>query len=399
MDVQMYLLHSGLILSFLSISYWLLLRRETFFKANRWFLLGNILLALAIPLLPKPAYVIQLKADLVEFFQPKVIEEVPVGRAENSPFIPSGEIIDLGATEMEASTSNPSTISFETLLNGAYLIGFCIMLFRFLVQIFSVYRQIKRSKVTKGAGYYLATNNKNITPFSFWKYIVINPNKYDETSFIQILEHERIHIIQRHTIDLVIAELFLIIQWFNPLAWWQRHLMEQNLEFLVDQTLLDNGENKQAYQYHLVQVAVPNSPLSISSNYNASQLKNRIKMMNLQRSSLAASWKYALLLPVVFLLLVAFTTQTMPDSLQKEHVPELDALYIIITEHAKIAEIKETQEKLLVYGVNLIFEEVQYNDENKIEVLKTIMQVDKTFGSANWTKEKQGFKSVILYKD
>jgi len=123
--------------------------------------------------------------------------------------------------------------------------------------------------------------------------------------------------------------------------------------------------------------------LSISSNYNASQLKNRIKMMNLQRSSLAASWKYALLLPVTFLLLVAFTTHTIPDSLQNEQVPELDALYIIITENAKIAEIKENQEKLLAYGVNLIFKDLQYDNENKIEVLKTVMHVDKTFGSAN----------------
>ncbi|MFK7983006.1 MAG: gliding motility-associated C-terminal domain-containing protein, partial [Saprospiraceae bacterium] len=98
-------------------------------------------------------------------------------------------------------------------------------------------------------------------------------------------------------------------------------------------------------------------------------------------------------------LLVAFTTQTIPDTLQKKQVPDLDALYIIITEDAKIAEIKENQEKLLAYGVNLIFEEVQYNDEHKIEVLKTIMHVDKTFGSANWTKEKQEFKAIILYKN
>ncbi len=404
MDVQTYLLHSGLILTLLSIFYWLLLRRETFFKANRWLLLGNILLALAIPLLPKPVYVIQLKADLIKSFQPAKIETPVVSIQENIPtentsFSSSNEAIDLEITPVEVADTKPAPISSMNLLNWVYLIGFCIMLFRFLIQIYSVYQQIKRSEVTKGAGYYLATNNKDIAPFSFWKYIVINPNKYDETSFIQILEHERIHIIQKHTFDLVIAELFLIVQWFNPLAWWHRHLIGQNLEFLVDQTLLDNGENKQAYQYHLVQVAVPNSPLSISSNYNASQLKNRIKMMNLQRSSLAASWKYALLLPVTFLLLVAFTTHTIPDSLQNEQVPELDALYIIIAENAKIAEIKENQEKLLAYGVNLIFKDLQYDNENKIEVLKTVMHVDKTFGSANWTKEKQGFKSVILYKD
>ncbi|MFK7983007.1 MAG: M56 family metallopeptidase, partial [Saprospiraceae bacterium] len=303
MDIQTYLLHSSVILAFLSIFYWLLLRKETFFKANRYLLLGNILLALAIPLLPRPAYIIQLKAELIESFQP---HEVVVS-TDNTFDTDTTTTLPIESVTIQESAAavaeNPAPIPLEKVLKWIYLIGFFIMLFRFLVQTFAVFRQIKKSSITKGAGYYLAVNNKDIAPFSFWKYIVINPNKYDETSFLQILEHERIHIIQRHTIDLVLAELFLIVQWFNPLAWWHRHLVGQNLEFLVDQTLLDNGENKQAYQYHLVQVAVPNSPLSISSNYNASQLKNRIKMMNLQRSSLAASWKYALLLPVAFLLL------------------------------------------------------------------------------------------------
>ena len=332
----MYLLHSGLILAFLSIFYWLLLRRETFFKVNRWLLLGNILLALAIPLLPKPAYVIQLKADLLASFQPKVIE-TPVAGIEDNSFIPLNEVIDASDTPTDISISKPAPISAETVLKWVYLIGLFIMLFRFIIQIVGVFRQIKKSTITKGAGYYLAINNKDIAPFSFWKYIVINPNKYDETSFIQILEHERIHITQRHTIDLVVAELFLIAQWFNPLAWWHRHLIGQNLEFLVDQTLLDNGENKQAYQYHLVQVAVPNSPLSISSNYNASPLKNRIKMMNLQRSSLAASWKYALLLPITFSMLLAFTTET-PQSFEDKAITSInekitapESSYIIIT--------------------------------------------------------------------
>lgn len=158
MDLQTYLLHSGLILTLLSIFYWLLLRRETFFKVNRWLLLGNILLALAIPLLPKPAYVIQLKADLIESFQPAMIESPVVSVQENIPtentsFIPSNEAIDIGITAVEVVDTKPAPISSLSLLNWVYLIGFCIMLFRFSIQIYSVYRQIKRSEVTKGAGY------------------------------------------------------------------------------------------------------------------------------------------------------------------------------------------------------------------------------------------------------
>ena len=116
MDVQTYLLHSGLILAFLSIFYWLLLRRETFFKANRCLLIGNILLALAIPLLPKPTYVIQLKADLVASFQPKV-KETPVVSVQESiatksvPFNPSKEGMNIDATQVDIPTTKPAPIS------------------------------------------------------------------------------------------------------------------------------------------------------------------------------------------------------------------------------------------------------------------------------------------------
>ena len=232
--MQTYLFHSSLILALLSIFYWLLLRRETFFMANRWLLLGNIVLAMGIPLLPKPAYIIQLKADIIESFQSKesitTIDNSTKVR-DTTPLLPEASLTSQkeNPASLEVVPKKPSLIT-EKMLKWIYILGFFIMWFRFLIQLFGVFQQIKRSEVTKGAGYYLATNNKDITPFSFWKYIVINPNKYNESSFIQILEHERIHITQRHTIDLVVAELFLIAQWCNPLAWWHRYLIGQNLE-------------------------------------------------------------------------------------------------------------------------------------------------------------------------
>ena len=412
--MQTYLLHSGIIMAFLSIFYWLLLRQETFFKANRWLLLGNIIIALVIPILPTPTPIFQLKTDLIESF--KLVEKVekPISSLEENVSNKNNKSSDESTIPIETVPVYESTdttpikhpsITWAVTLKWGYIIGFSIMLFRFLIQLFSVRLQINQSEITKGIGYYLAVNNKNIAPFSFWKYIIINPNKYDETSFLQILEHERIHIIQRHTIDLVLAELFLIVQWFNPLAWWHRYLIGQNLEFLVDQTLLDNGENKQAYQYHLVQVAVPNNPLSISSNYNASQLKNRIKMMNLQRSSLASSWKYALLLPIALLMLLAFTNEVprlpIENGISNEindKVTPPESSYVIITPDATKVDLQTLQEKLYAFNYVLSFEKLVY-ENGKIVEIDAFLDYNDKMGlkiPLKWDKDDSTNKMAVI---
>ena len=405
MNSIIYLLYIAGILSCLTLFYWIFLRRETFFLANRGILLGAMALAIALPLLPTPSLMVHLKTDLVESFQPtQIIEEIipsqEVQVAEKSTPINTNDIT-INNTKIQ-SASEPSytpSITIWEMIKWIYLIGLGIMTIRFLVQLFGVYQHIKNSEVTKGAGYFLATSNKDISPFSFWKYIVLNPNKYNEESFLHILEHERIHIAQRHTIDMVLAELFLIVQWFNPLAWWHRHLLDQNLEFLVDQTLLENGENKQSYQYHLVQVAVPNIPLSISSNYNYSQLKTRINMMNLQRSSLAASWKYALLLPIAFLLLVAFTDGKEQDSEPILTVPE--SSYVIITPKATQEELSKLQEELYQLNYVLSFDELVYKD-GQIEAINATLDYNDERGliiPLKWNGEDDRRKFGVIVNE
>src|SRR4030095_13044662 len=86
--------------------------------------------------------------------------------------------------------------------------------------------------------------------------------KYEWETYNQILLHEKIHIRERHTIDLAIAELLLIFQWFNPFAWIYRREIESNLEFLTDDQLMQQKKvDKQRYQLSLVQVSAPHFPL------------------------------------------------------------------------------------------------------------------------------------------
>ncbi len=140
-------------------------------------------------------------------------------------------------------------------------------------------------------------------PCSFLNNIFINPEKYDWDVYNQVLLHEKIHIQQRHSLDILFAELVLIFQWFNPFAWQYRKEIENNLEFLTDNQLVQKEHvERSSYQMSLLKVSAPHFPLSLTTNYNQSLLKKRIAMMNTKRSSIHTAWKYFFLLPLLVLL-------------------------------------------------------------------------------------------------
>jgi len=118
---------------------------------------------------------------------------------------------------------------------------------------------------------------------------------------IYILEHEKLHVAQAHTLDKVLAEMVVVALWFNPFAWMMRTAITKNLEYLTDAEMLDAGTDATSYQLSLVKVSVPEYALSFSTNYNESFLKSRVMMMNSKKSSASSSWKYLLLLPILLL--------------------------------------------------------------------------------------------------
>ena len=140
------------------------------------------------------------------------------------------------------------------------------------------------------------------------------------------------HIRQRHTIDILVAEFICIGNWYNPFAWAIRHAIRQNLEFIADQKVLDNGIDRKGYQYHLLKVA-GHPAYALANNFNFSSLKKRIIMMNKVRSTRLHLLKFAFILPLVAVLLVAFrhapaATRSAGLALQ-DTIPPAGALWIV----------------------------------------------------------------------
>ncbi len=376
-----YIFYSSLIIAVLTGFYWVFLRRETFYAWNRWVLLGGLLVALVYPLIPVPDSLVLLKQGIEEAIIP---EELPDENVETRP-------LELLADEETQLVPNPDladpivatpSIEWQLMLFWMYIVGLVLLLFRLIVQLFGLGLQLRKAKVTKGKQYHLASLEADTAPFSFGKYIFLNPNQYNEAEFVQILQHEKIHVRLQHTFDLILAELLTIIQWFNPMAWLYRYLTVENLEFQVDEKILASGEDKKNYQYHLLKIAIPNYPLSITTNYNQSLIKKRITMMNQKKSSLSVVSKYALLLPVLFISLVAFREA----SPQRDTSAPYERVYVFVSDRATQEELRTLQEELRQDGFSLQFKDLKFEGKLIKEALVVFVEGEEVLGVSQFER-------------
>ena len=150
--------------------------------------------------------------------------------------------------------------------------------------------------------------NKKIIPFSFGNAIYLNRCLHSNEELKEIIIHEFVHLRQKHSIDILIAETLCIINWYNPFAWLIRKAIRQNLEFIADRQVIENGTDKKQYQYLLLKV-FGTSQFSIANQFNFSSLKKRIAMMNKMKSARMHLTKFLFVLPVLTVVLVAFRKQ------------------------------------------------------------------------------------------
>jgi hypothetical protein len=324
-----YIINVALVLLACLAFYKLLLRRETFYKANRWLLIVCLLISFALPLLRVPAEFSLRKTSAMNRESSIVSrEEADQSANANQPITdnqqPATNNEKPATSPQQPVTSNEksATFSFAQLMNWLFWIywfGVAVFGISFLFQVVLLVWRAWRNPFIQDGPYRIIEVRGDKAPCSFANYIFINPEKYEWETYNQILLHEKVHIRQRHTVDILISELVLIFQWFNPFAWIYRREIESNLEFLTDDQLTQKEKvDKQSYQLSLVKVSAPHLPLSLTTNYNQSILKKRIAMMNTKRSNLHTAWKYFFLLPVL-----AFLACLLNEPKAKSQTPKV----------------------------------------------------------------------------
>jgi hypothetical protein len=282
-----YLLKLSLSLSVVYLFYITVLRRLTFYNWNRWYLMGYSILAFFIPFI-NISPVLQKGA----WDQNQVIQLIPFYDFSNRVAVQ-----DAG-------------FSWWSFLLLGTVAGILLMGIRFVVRYISYYRIRRSAELLVDGGVKVYHVDKSIIPFSFGNAIFINRQLHEEEDLRQIIHHEFIHVKQKHTLDIMWAELLCMLNWYNPFAWLIRKAVRQNLEFIADHKVLENGIDKKHYQYLLLKVTGA-AHFSITQQFNFSSLKKRIIMMNRSRSAKIQLTRFMFLFPLLSVMLLAFRSNVI----------------------------------------------------------------------------------------
>jgi len=298
MEFMVYLLKVNIALALFYGIYRLLFRQDTFFQWKRRVLLTILFISFAYPMV-----------DLSR----QLIGNHPEGNLLETVYIPINSLPEVVVT----GNATHSVLFFQQALPSIYFLIAGLLFIRMLFQIGTILYKLSRTtkKVLYGRTVYESPGLK--TPFSFFRWIVLDSSQYSEPELQEILMHETTHGSQIHSADTILAELVCIVCWFNPFAWLLKSEVRMNLEFLADRSVLSSGCRADHYQFHLLRLSYHKAAAKITNNFNVSLLKKRIFMMNKKQTSRRSIWKYASILPAVALLLFfnsAFQTKASPDN-------------------------------------------------------------------------------------
>ncbi|MCK8523509.1 M56 family metallopeptidase [Aquimarina sp. D1M17] len=312
-----YIIHSSGLIAFSYIIYRFFLSKETFYGLNRWVLLTLVILSFTLPLIAVPESL---------SFRNLVEEEAIIAPLTDSSSIEISQgtmtMEEVPNVETSPSTyeSTSSAIGWKTILKYIYFLGMLVFGIHFLIQLGVLLYRILKYPTIEVDDYKIIETNKKHAPYSFWNRIFMNPSQYNPDTYLQILKHEQMHIKGKHSLDMLLVELLVMLQWFNPFAWLYRKAIDNNLEYLTDDGMLNIGEDKENYQLNLLKVSTPNMPTGLATSYNQSFLKKRILMMNSKKSTAKSGWKYLIIIPLLALSVFSFnpikpnTTLTHEDT-------------------------------------------------------------------------------------
>jgi hypothetical protein len=284
------------------VVYDVFLKKETFFTANRLYLLGTSVVSFVLPFLKFEA----IQQTIPQQFRvqlPEVILGNPTATVPQDSAIILNEIV-----------LQHDSFSWSQALVWLYGFGVVAAIALFGVKLWKLYRLKKMASIKKFESYSLASVPKSSVAFTFFKTIYLGAAISEEKKQ-HILQHELVHVKQNHTLDLLFFEVLRIAFWFNPMVYVFQKKMQALHEYVADRSVATT--NKIGYYQNLLSEVFGTTNISfINTFYKSSILKNRIVMLQKSNSRKIVQLKYLLLIPVVSVML--FYTSCTEDSKPEE---------------------------------------------------------------------------------
>jgi len=378
-----YLIKSSGLIGMFYLSYHILLRKETFFNSNRWFLLAGLISSVVLPLV----------------VYTKIVWVDPTPTNFDWSKIPVTNTVENEVFE----------INWYLFFAFVYSIGILAFLVKFAFDFFSLSKVLKGKTIQHQADFKFIDVNENVSPFSYFNSIVYNSSLYSETELENILEHEKVHSSQNHTIDVLISRLFCIVFWFNPLVWFYKNAISQNLEFIADSEASKIISDKKAYQLTLLKITTQENCVAITNHFYQSLIKKRIVMLNKNQSNKRNSWKYLFVLPLLGAFVFFFQVKVIAQEkvseqtvVENSKTVENSVDVYKINKNTTDAELKEKIKTLKEkYDVTLAFSGVERNSKNELTAIEVDLKKGKEITKKMATKGTEAIKSfgIIISKN
>ncbi|SFJ25288.1 M56 family metallopeptidase [Olleya namhaensis] len=360
-----YFLKASAIIILFYACYKLFLQRDTFFQANRWFLLIGLFIAIVLPLVIIPIY-IEYTPRPIQFFETSAI------------------------TFPTQQTTQAPPFDYWQLLPFIYLAGVLFVTTKVTLQFVSLNRLLKNQKKTKTEQFTFIETESNIAPFSFFNRIVFNSNQFTKNELEHIITHEKVHAKQLHSIDILLTQIATILFWFNPCIWLYTKAMQQNLEFIADHEAQNTIACSKSYQTVLLKASLTTNQLAITNNFYQSLIKKRIVMLQKSQSKKSNQLKFTIVLPFLALFLMSFNIKEVyiaKAETNKSTIVKTETF--TITTKSSDTEIEAIKNRLetLTNDLKIKFSDINRNSDGEIINLSIETQ----------SKNKNNFTKHITY--
>lgn len=292
--------------------YLLVLKKLTFFKINRFYLLATLLLSFIIPALQ-----FEVKREMA------VVEtEAPVNIPEIKP-IAQAPVQLIQPIMVKYQPEVGPKIDWMAVMYYVYGTTASLLLLVCLWRLFSLLKHTNRY-TRNGDGLKLITKTEGFTNCSFFNYVFINDEDLSTADLSILLKHEQVHARQYHSIDKIVLMVFKAVLWFNPVVYLYDKALEQIHEYEADEiTSTDFGN--QEYANLLLKLAISKSDMPFIHNFVKSPIKDRIKMLFHSKSNNVKKLIYLLALPVAAGLFWLFAVQVVyAQNIKEENKPSKD---------------------------------------------------------------------------
>ncbi|HNQ66943.1 MAG TPA: M56 family metallopeptidase [Bacteroidales bacterium] len=331
----------------LYLFYFIFLKNTTYFRLNRIYLLWSLILPPILPLIKIPVNeVLSVKT------MPIVLDEIVITA--------NGEVVQ----------TSPITQYYSYMF---YSLVAAFFVFRIIWAIVSVIRISKRSIKERYRNNVLVLSDEKINPFSIFKYIFLSRSHFeDKNGLEQILSHERVHIMQYHSIDNIISEIICSVFWINPFFWMIKNNLKSTHEYLADEKVMEQGFDTAGY-FMLLFENVVGKRIGLANNFNESLTLKRMKMMKKNRSPRYLRLAYLLVLPLIAAVIFAFSCKDTGDlnfpvkNSNRSNISQEDTIKKAVV----FGEVYEEVDEMPVYGngfddvAKYIISEVKYPEQAK----------------------------------